>query len=185
MRELLIQNWEAHSLFLQLSYNYWIQYSLFTWQWWLLVVILVVPWYFWWRMVDKRRLLEIWCYGVMTFVAVLGADAIGVAYGCWIYPIRLSPKFPHILSVDTTVLPIVYMLIYQSFPKWTNFIMASTIMSACFAFVGEPITVWTGVYELLTWKYYYSLPLYILFAAGLKFIIETIKSIQSQNDLQL
>lgn len=182
MRELLIQNWEAHSLFHQLSYNYWIQYSLFTWQWWLLVAILIVPWYFWWRMVDKRRLLEICCYGLLTFIAVIAADAIGLAHGYWIYPLRLAPKFPHIISVDTTVLPIVYMLIYQSFPQWAGFIKASTIMAACFAFIGEPIAVWSGVYEVINWKYYCSFPLYILFAAGLKFIIETIKSVQLQSN---
>lgn len=140
MRELLIQSWEAHSRFHQLSYDYWIQYSLFTWQWWFLAAILVVPWYFWWRAVDKRRLLEICCYELLTFIAVMAADAIGLVYGCWIYPLRLAPKFPHIISVNTTLLlPIVYMLIYQSLPQWAAFIKAFTIMAACFAFIGEPI----------------------------------------------
>jgi hypothetical protein len=120
----------------------------------------------------------------MTFIAVTASDAIGLAHGCWIYPIRLAPKFPHIISVDTAVLPIVYMLVYQTYSKWIYFIMASTIMAACFAFIGEPIAVWTGVYALITWKYYYSFPLYVLFAIGLKFIIETIKLVQFHNDLQ-
>lgn len=114
----------------------------------------------------------------------MAADAIGMVYGCWIYPLRMVPNFPHIISVNTTLLPIVYMLIYQSFSQWAGFIKASTIMAACFAFIGEPIAVWSGVYETITWKYYYSFPLYILFAASLKFIVKTIKSVQSQSDLQ-
>jgi hypothetical protein len=183
MRELLIQNWEAHSLFHQLSYDFWIQYSLFTWQWWVLAAILVVPWYFWWQLVDRRRLLEICCHGLLTFIVVMAADAIGMVYGCWIYPLRLAPNFLHIISVNTTLLPIVYMLIYQAFPRWASFLKASAIMAAGFAFVGEPIAVWAGVYETITWKYYYSFPIYILLAAILKFIIETIKSVQSQSNL--
>lgn len=180
-RNLLIQIGEAHSLFLQLSYDYWIQYSLYTWQWWFLLFVLVVPWYFWWLLVDKRRLLEIWCYGAMAFIAIIAADAIGVTHGCWMYPIRLAARYPHILPVDVTVLPILFMLIYQSYPQWKAFITASILMAAGLAFIGEPIAAWLGVYEPLTWKYYYSFPLYILFAVTLKFIIEMIKSIQQKN----
>jgi hypothetical protein len=165
---------------LQLSYDYWIQHALFTWQWWLLLFILLIPWYFWWRMVDKRRLLEIWCYGTMTFITVIGADTTGVDHGYWMYPIRLAPKFPYILPVDITILPIIFMLVYQSYPQWKAFIIASIIMAACLAFIAEPILVWMGVYELLTWKYYYSFPIYILFAVTLKFIMETIKSLQQK-----
>ncbi len=178
-RDLLTQINEAHSLYLQLSYDFWVQYSLYTWKWWLLLVFLIAPWYLWWRLVDKKRLLEIWCYGVMTFVLVIAADAIGVAYGCWHYPIRLVPKFPHLLPVDTTVLPILYMLVYQCCPRWKAFILANVVMAAALAFIAEPITAWLGYYETLTWKYYYSFPLYILLATILKLILQTVIALQS------
>jgi len=181
-RELLEQIAAAHSLYLQLSYDYWIGHSLYTWQWWLLVVIMIIPWYFWWRLVDRKRLLEISCYGFMTFVAVLGSDATGVAYDCWQYPIRLAPKFPHILPVDTTLLPIIFMLVYQSFAKWKDFIIATVIMAAILAFVAEPLAIWMGVYEMTNWKYYYSFPLYIVYGAILKFIIQTIQSAQATGE---
>ena len=176
--ELLIQNNEAHSLYIQTSYNYWIQYSLFTWKWWVLLFMFTVPWYFWWRMVDKKRFLEIWAYGLMTFIAVIGSDATGVAWELWRYPIRLASKFPHILPIDTTVFPITYMLVYQYFSSWKSFIIASTVMAAVLAFVFEPIGVWVDVYELISWKYYYSFPLYIIFALALKAIIGIVKSVQ-------
>lgn len=180
-RDLLIQIGEAHALYLQLSYNYWIQHALFTWQWWILLLILVIPWYFWWLMVDKTRLLEIWCYGAMTFIAVQAADTAGVANGIWMYPIRLLPKFPHMLPIDITILPIIFMQVYQSYSQWKAFIIASLIMAACCAFIAEPILVWMGIYEPLNWKYYYSFPTYTLFAVTLKFIMETIKSLQQKN----
>ncbi|CQR72241.1 hypothetical protein SOV_12040 [Sporomusa ovata DSM 2662] len=180
-RDLLIQIGEAHALYLQLSYNYWIQHALFTWQWWFLLLILVIPWYFWWLMVDKRRLLEIWCYGAMTFIAVQAADTAGVANALWMYPIRLLPKSPHMLSIDITILPIIFMQIYQSYSQWKAFIIASFIMAACLAFIAEPILVWMGIYELLNWKYYYSFPIYILITVTLKCIMETIKSLQQKN----
>jgi hypothetical protein len=117
----------------------------------------------------------------MTFIAVQAADTAGVANAYWMYPIRLIPKFNHMLPVDVTILPIIFMLIYQSYPKWKVFIIASIIMGACLAFIAEPILVWMGVYELLNWKYYYSFPIYIVFAVTLKFIIATLKSIQQKN----
>jgi len=182
LRELHIQIREVHSLYLQLSYDLWKQYYLYTWKWWLLVTVMIIPWYFWWRFVDKKRILEIWCYGVMTFVSVIGSDAIGIANGCWYYPVKLYPKFPHILPVDTSLLPVSFMLLYQYFPKWKSFLIATTIMATCLAFICEPFISWLGFYELITWKYFYSFPLYILLSTALKLTIETIKAIQSRGD---
>jgi len=183
-RELLIQIGEAHTLYVQLSYNYWILHALFTWQWWLLLFLLLMPWYLWWLMVEKRRLLEIWCYGALTCITVQAADTAGVTNGYWMYPIRFIPNFPHLFPIDITILPITYMLVYQFYPQWMRFIIASIIIAACLAFMAEPILVWMEVYELLNWKYYYSFPIYILLAVTLKFTMETIKSLQQKNTIR-
>ncbi|SDE29386.1 hypothetical protein SPACI_048760 [Sporomusa acidovorans DSM 3132] len=123
MRELQQQIAENHSIYLQYTYNLWVQYTLFTWKWWLLLFVLV----------------------------------------------------------DTSVLPITYMLIYQYNSKWSSFLIAIVIMSAFFSFIAEPFLVWLGIYELITWKHYYSFPLYILYGVILKFIVDLTKSIQSKN----
>lgn len=148
-QELFVQINEFHKIYLQLNYDLWIRHSLFTWRWWMLVLINIVPWYFWWRIVDKKRLLEIPFNGVITFVAVVASDAIGVAHGYWAYPIRLFPFTPHLLPADTTILPITFMLVYQFFTKWQAFLAAATVMAACLAFIGEPFAVWLGVYKLI------------------------------------
>ena len=94
------------------------------------------------------------------------------------YPVTLIPILPHLISVNYSMVPIIYALIYQYFPRWNSFIIANIILALVFSFILEPILVWMNLYDLVTWKYIYSVPTYLFAAIILKLLVEKVKCIQ-------
>jgi len=101
-------------------------------------------------------------------------DVAGFALGFWRYPIMILPLLPPMIPVNLVFLPMIYMLMYQYFPKWKSFIFASIGISLLNSFVFEPILVWLELYEPVVWKHIYSLPIYIFMAVFLKWLLESI-----------
>ncbi|MEG6586884.1 CBO0543 family protein [Dendrosporobacter sp. 1207_IL3150] len=165
---------EAQSYFHILQLQHWYQFELFTRQWWYLLAVLIISWLIWWKLVDKKSVFNILCYGFVIMFIVIAMDAIGIVKQRWIYPIKLIPVAPHTEAIDWGLLPVVDMLIYQYFPKWKNFIIAEVFLGAALAFLGEPFAQWLGVYTIINWKHIWSFPIYILKSILAKFIIETI-----------
>ena len=148
----------------QLTYfriEQWLSESLFSLQWWFLVFLLVAPWSIWLRYVDRRRILEISVFGLLTIAIITILDDLGMELGLWAYKYNFVPLLPLLLPMDLSVLPVVHMLIYQYFRSWKLFIIALTAVGCLFAFIGEPFMVFIGVYQMYQWKYIYSLPIYI------------------------
>jgi len=72
------------------------------------------------------------------------------------------------------------MLIYQYFTKWKPFITANIVSAAIFTFIGEPLFVMLGIYELIKWKHIYSFPIYIILAIIFKAILNSIMKVHQQ-----
>lgn len=153
------------------SREFWFNNVVFSYQWWLLVAVTIIPFIVWWKIVDRRRLFEITTYGL--FVALLSGllDAIGVETDAWDYKYDLIPLLDVFIVYDISVLPISYMVIYQYFPKWRQFIIAHIILAFVFAFVAEPLLIWLDIYQVMNWKHIYSLPGYFFLAIFLRWVM--------------
>lgn len=161
----------------ELEHQHWVKTVVFSFNWWILLVLLIVPWFFWWRLSDKKRLKEILLFGTYIMVVSSTLDDFGLALSYWAYPYQLLQVGDRLNSVDLTTLPILYMLIYQHFPRWKHFIIANLIFSFSCAFVFEPLLIWMGIYVKLSWKYVYSFPIYFVIAIIGKLILSKINRI--------
>ena len=152
----------------------WLQNEVFHFRWWLLLVLFAACAFFWWKKVDKSRLQEIVLYTAIITIITLVLDELGEELTLWDYPFDLIPLFPPLTAIDLSCLPIVYSMIYQHFRTWKGFVIASIVMAGIFCFLLEPLFVWIGVYQMLTWKSYYGFPIYLFMAIGAKALVSKI-----------
>jgi hypothetical protein len=165
-----------------MRYEEWLQNDLFHFKWWLLLALFILSAYGWWKVVDKSRLVEIALYTALISIIALVLDELGEELTLWDYPIDLIPLFPPITSIDLASLPIAYSIIYQYFNPWRKFIIATTFMAAIFSFILEPLFVWGGIYQTITWKYYYGFPIYIALAICTKAVINKLITFTANNE---
>lgn len=144
----------------ELSLEHWLYAELNTWQWWLSLGLTILPWVIWWKLCDKKRVFEILGFGLFIIMIAVFIDVAGSELVLWNYPRRLLPIVPRLWPFDFTIAPVTFMLLYQYFPKWKSFLIASALISGVLAFIAEPLLVLLKLYELITWKYIYSFPVY-------------------------
>ena len=176
--EMMDQLLKTKQMYNQLSTEYWFMYEVFTWQWWLGVATVVLPLLLWWKLVDRRRILEITVFGMLVNISSIFLDIIGTELVLWNYTIRILPQLPLLFPVDFILLPIIYMLIYQRYKAWKQFLFASTIAALALAFGAEPLAVYIKQYQLISWRFIYSFPIYIMIAIFSKFITNIMLSRQ-------
>ncbi len=165
---------QVQKMLSQMRYLQWINESLFTYQWWILLITLILPWVIWWLIVDKTRIFQILSLGLMISILAAVLDGIGTELGFWDYPNKLLPILPRLYDVDFGILPVIYMLIYQYYPKWKPFIFTMIIVAFLMAFAAEPLLIWLNIYDTHTWKHIYSFPIYILIGVAFKSLIDYI-----------
>jgi hypothetical protein len=164
-----------------IRFDEWVKNEVFQFKWWLLLVIFLVSVFVWWKTVDKSRLNELIVYAAIVSIMILVLDELGEELTLWDYPIAIVPLFPPIAAIDLASLPFVYSLIYQHFKKWKSFTIASIVMSIISCFVLEPLFVLSGIYQMITWKSYYGLPLYFGIAMIAKAALTKIYAIKSKH----
>jgi len=161
-----------------LSVQHWLKDDIHKWTWWLNLTLTVLPWIIWWKVVDRKKITEIFVYGLLISTVAGSLDSFGTESVYWTYPDVLIPIIPRLLPIDLTVIPVVYMLVYQRYPDWKSFFIVSVIVSGLFSFIAEPILIWLNLYSLVTWKYIYSFPIYIIMALAMKWLTKKIVSQQ-------
>lgn len=159
---------EAYQNYTSLQIDYWFQYVLGRWFWWFLLFWTIFPLLVWWKYTDRNRFLEISFFGLFISLCAGILDAVGSFLGLWAYPYQLLPCLPNLFPIDYVVIPVVFMLIYQKYTGWTEFLIASTVVSAVLSLILDPILVWMNLYQPLTWQYYYSVPTFILMVSFCK-----------------
>lgn len=156
----------------QLNVRQWYLDSFLTWEWWLLVGLTIVPLVIWWKMLDKNKAYEIAFYGCMINIMAVILDDIGTNLSWWSYPIKLIPVVPPLLTADSILVPIFFMIIYQFFSSSLKRLYISNVITACFiAFVSEPLFIWLHYYKLNDWKLIYSFLFYLTSTSIARFII--------------
>ncbi|QGH35101.1 hypothetical protein GI584_14070 [Gracilibacillus salitolerans] len=165
---------DVHQQLYDMRLEYWISHDLFSFQWWLLLLVLFIPWIIWWRFVDKKRIEQILLFGTLLTILVMTLDDFGVEKHLWSYPVQLLHVIPRLIPIDQGIIIVVHMFLYQYFPNWQKFIISNIVIAIIFTFVFEPLTVWLGIYKLESWRYIYSLPIYIVKAVLIKWLVDEI-----------
>jgi hypothetical protein len=167
--------YEAQKFFSEMTYQYWVEHVLFTFNWWFLISLMIVPWFFWWRVVDRKRIFEMLTIGLFASLIATCLDTVGIVLLLWGYESKVVQMIPQFNPIDYTVIPVIFTLIYQYFPRWKSYLLVHTIVAAGASFIVEPLFVWMEIYEPYNWKYVYSFPIYIVLAVGVKSLIEKLK----------
>lgn len=173
-QQLLNQIIEAQQKLTALHTEYCIKHELFQFQWWLLLAALVIPLIIWWILVDKTRFFQIAFLGCLAALVALEFDILGYEFGLWQYPHKLNYFGPRLGPVDVSVFPVTYMLIYQYFPNWKSYLVAAVVIALAFTFIAEPLLVYLGIYQLISWEYWYSLPIYFVIFILLKWFVDAL-----------
>jgi len=130
--------------------------KLFSWQMAFMVIMLVLPWVIWWKIADRRRLVEIFSFGLLISVISSFFNGNGLNLLLWSYPYRLLPFSPRAYTFSLSVIPVSFMILYQYFPKWKSFTFSTTLLAAITAFILQPIFSLVGFYRLINWNYFNS-----------------------------
>jgi hypothetical protein len=155
----------------------WLQNDVFHFRWWLLIILIAVLFLVWHRMLDKSRMREICLFAVLSAVIFMGVNEYGEELTLWDYPTDLIPIFPPLSSINLLSFPLLYSLVYQHFHQKKSYIYAVVITSAIFCFIAEPLLSWGGFYHLDHWSYFFSFPLYIAVAMGVRVMVIKINDI--------
>jgi len=158
-REMLEQLDEMQQQLTSTWIDYWSQYSdLSTWQFWVLLLMLVVPLIIFFVCLDKRRALQIGFYGLCVHMIFSYIDATSIRLGYGQYPYQLLPIVTGNLGLDTSFVPVTYILMYQ----WTirngrNYYVYGTVLSLLLAFVFKPVMSAIGLFDVTNGMRYYHL----------------------------
>jgi hypothetical protein len=174
--------YEAREKILEINYAQWLDYVLFSFNWWFLVVLTIVPWIIWWRLVDKKRILEISFMGTLVMITAVTIDVTGFFFLLWTYFYNDILMMPLLIPFDLTVLPILYMLVYQLFPKWKSYFITLVLFAAGGSFIVEPLFVWMNIYSQHGWNHIFSFSIYIAFGIVFKLLIQKMKTLQSKEN---
>lgn len=146
---------ELHKQLLALRISDWYS-KVLSWQFAFLIIILVVPWVIWWKLVDRKRIIDIFSFGLVASTVSSVFNTSGLNLLLWSYPYHLLPFSSRAYSFSLSAIPVSFMLAYQYWPKWKAFAVAITILSAANAFIIQPLLGWANIYKLIEWNYFYS-----------------------------
>ncbi|MDD3023936.1 MAG: hypothetical protein PHE26_08565 [Syntrophomonadaceae bacterium] len=125
-------------------------------QYFFLVVLLILPWVIWWKVADRKRITEIFAFGLLISVISSFLNGNGLNLLLWSYPYSLLPSSERAYVFSLSALPVAFMIIYQYYPRLMRFGIATLIFSAFMAFVVQPILSLLDLYKLNNWNYFYS-----------------------------
>ncbi|OAS84167.1 MULTISPECIES: CBO0543 family protein [Metabacillus] len=121
--------------------DYWYDYSSFnTWQFWVNVVFIIVPLISLYFFVDRRKIFLLGFFGFNIHVWLVYCDAILTRYNFIEYPYKAIPFLPINVGIDTSLVPILFILLYQwTLNKNKNFYLYSLILITFLSFIFKPL----------------------------------------------
>ncbi|MGD6832978.1 CBO0543 family protein [Sutcliffiella halmapala] len=130
--------------------EYWQQYSsLETWQFWVNLLFLLLPLIILWFKIDRSKAFHFGFYGFAVHIIFTYFDTALVRYGLLTYPYQGIPFIPVNFGLDVSLIPVIFMLLYQ----WTlknkkNYYIYSLLSSTVLAFLFKPILLY---FDLIIW----------------------------------
>lgn len=163
--------------------QHYLHYEQFGLVWWMGIACIIILPFIWWKMVDKKRLLELCLFGlIMSFGAAI-LDVIGSQMVLWQYHINILLPVSMLLPVNFVIVPAINIIVYQKCPQWGRYITVCMIIAAFLAFGLEPFAVWIGQYKLISWRYIYSFPIYLVINIIAKILTERLKKVQGMSKI--
>ncbi|HZG17672.1 MAG TPA: CBO0543 family protein [Candidatus Bathyarchaeia archaeon] len=143
--------------------EYWWQFSSFdSWQFWVTLAMLVVPLIVLYFLIDRSQVFKIGFFGLCVHIVTTYADLTGWRLGYWDYPYFAIPLFPVALGLDSSLIPVVFMLLYQWVTeKNRNFYLYAVILAALFAFGLKPLMNTLDLFRLHKGLSFLELFLYV------------------------
>jgi len=160
--ELLGKIGEQEALLRSLLIEYWKQFSgLSSWQFWVIIAMLVIPLIVLYFTIDRNRVFVLGFFGFCVHVITTYVDITGVRLGYWEYPQYVLPYLRLTLGLDTALIPVVFMLLYQWVTaRKKNYYLYALILGAIFAFVIKPILSYFDFFRLHQGMNYLTLYLF-------------------------
>lgn len=144
--------------------------KVFSWQWAFLALMLILPWIIWWKIVDRRRIAEIFSLGLLVSLISSLLNGNGLNLLLWSYPYKLLPFSPRAYSFSLSVIPVTFMLLYQYLPKLRSFVVGTALIAGTTAFIVQPLLSLAGIYKLMKWNYFYSFLVLLSMGIGSWFV---------------
>jgi hypothetical protein len=147
--------------------DYWSKYSnIDTWQFWVNLFLFLLPLIILFFAIDRKRAFHIGFFGYSVHMMAGYIDGFATRHGFWEYPFKIIPFLPISITLDTSLIPVVYMLVYQ----WTlhrkkNYYLYAIVVSALFALVLKPILAALHLFQLDNGANYFYLFLCYLFGS--------------------
>ena len=129
--------------------NYWQEFSNFsTWQFWVVLAMFVIPLIILILFIDRKKIFHLGFYGYSVHVFFTYTDAIGTVRGIWIYPYKLLPLLPSSITLDASLVPVAYILLYQyTLNRGKNYYISMVLLCLAFAFFLKPLMVGIGLFH--------------------------------------
>jgi hypothetical protein len=139
--------------------GYWMDYSnLSTWQFWFLLSMLLLPLVALYLFIDRKKALLLGFFGFNVHVWFHYIDTYGATNKLWAYPHKLIPQLPFSVALDTSFVPVTYMLLYQwTVNKNKNYYLFATLWSAFMAFIFKPALATFGLFRMYAGMNYFFL----------------------------
>jgi len=129
--------------------SYWQNYSnIDTWQFWVVLAMFLLPLVILILFIDRRMVFQLgfYGYGIHIFFAII--DSFGVIKGLWIYPYKILPALPASIALDSSFVPVTYILLYQYIlNKKKNYYIWMLFLCLAFAFFIKPLLVGLGLFR--------------------------------------
>ncbi|WEG12141.1 hypothetical protein PU629_18790 [Pullulanibacillus sp. KACC 23026] len=158
-----------------LEINQWLHHDLFSARWWLLLLFLIVPWVIWMLLRKKELYLESAFIGCYAIALTLFIDSIGSQFNFWRYPTKFLPVIPSALPFDLSLVPVMFMFIYQYCQSWRTYWKTLLVISLMYAFIGEPVCIYLQLVIYINWSIYYSFGYYLIVGFSARALVLLLK----------
>ncbi|MEH6993746.1 CBO0543 family protein [Neobacillus drentensis] len=139
--------------------HYWQEFSAFdTWQFWFHVIMFVTPLIILLFAMDWKRALQLGFYGFNVHVWFGYFDDFGATQALWTYPYKMVPFVAHSLGMDASLVPVLFILVYQWTTKHNkNYYIYTLLLSLFLSFILKPIFVMHHLFKFNSWANYFHL----------------------------
>lgn len=129
--------------------NYWQDFSSFsTWQFWVVLAMFIIPLILLILFIDRKKIFHLGFYGYSVHVFFTYIDLIGTGRGLWMYPYKLLPLLPSSITLDASVVPVTYILLYQyTLNRGKNYYILIFLLCLASAFFLKPLMVGIGLFH--------------------------------------
>jgi membrane-associated HD superfamily phosphohydrolase len=150
----------------------WLHVDVYNWHFWFIIALLIVQWPLWYKLADKSSFQPIFLFCMFYMILNITLDAAYTSIPLLIYPFLTFPLLPWIITLDYTIIPMIFTLIYQRYALWKSFLATNYKAAAVISFIGEALASLTGFYFIIKWNYFCPFPNFIVMSIIAKWLAD-------------